>query len=891
MTQFSIIIPTLNEFENIDSLLQRLTALDCQNGDFEIIVVDDNSTDGTSDQVRKWNNNPNIRLLERKEKPDLTASILAGVAVARSNIIVVMDADLSHPPESVPAVVFPVINGEYDLVVGSRYIPGGNIENWPLYRKLLSRVGGWIARPICDVNDPMSGFFAFRKKLINSVSNDAQGYKILLELLMANYGKIRVTEVPICFRDRIHGASKLSLFHQRAYLQRLITLAGGTATLNTAGRFAIVGLIGVLIDAAVFQWMIMQGAGLALAHFVSFLVAATSNYIFNSKWSFREHHAGYLRWNQFGRFLTVAVLALLLRGGVLALLVYVWQLPPILAIFPAIVATAIVNYLGSAFYVFPDNSKSIPAEIRWRTAAIGIFAFAMLLRLVYAGLAQLIPDEAYYWQYAQHLDFGYYDHPPMVGWLIGLGTAVFGDNEFGVRIGSLLCGFIAIGYLYALACNLYNKSTAMLSVLLMVVLPVGFVSGLVMTPDAPLVAAWAATLYYMERALLSDQKNAWLGMGIAFGLGLLSKYTLGLLGIAALAFVIIDPIARRWMLRPHPYLAALLALLLFSPVIYWNYTHAWTSFAFQSTRVLDDGNVFSVHHLLFHILMLLTPVGVVAAGWAFFAKNKLQNTPHEKRRRLFVQIFTGVPLLICFALSTFDTPRFHWTGPIWLALLPTIAWMIIQFDAHNVFFQRMRVAWRVTIIICVLSYALLLHYIVLGIPGVPYQLFTEHYFWRETAAEVNKIVEQVRNDTGEEPIVIGMSKWSVASSLYFYTHGQDKPLDIRSRNIFGDSAAMYDFWLPSQQPSDRPIIQVGMESQHLEKTRKSIKGIDAEKLLIQPGAIEYKIIERYDVPVRKLFYRISQGFRGGVDYLCHDENGRAALLLSDSKACEKHRRH
>jgi len=891
MTQFSIVIPTLNESENIDPLIERITALDFPDGHFEIIIVDDGSTDHTQDKVRRWSSNSNVRLIERTEKPDLTAAILAGVAAAKSNIIVVMDADLSHPPENIPAVVSPLLKGEYDLVVGSRYIPGGNIENWPLHRKLLSRVGGWIARPICDVNDPMSGFFAFRKELANNVSNDAQGYKILLELLMANYGKIRVTEVPICFRDRIHGTSKLSIFHQRAYLQRLITLAGGTATLNTAGRFAIVGLIGVFIDAIVFQWMITQGAGLALAHFVSFLVAATSNYVFNSKWSFREHHAGYLRWNQFGRFIIVAALALLLRGGVLALLVYVWALPPILAIFPAIVATAIVNYLGSAFYVFPNKNKPIPLEIHWRTAAIGIFAFAILLRLVYAGLAQLIPDEAYYWQYAQHMDFSYYDHPPMVAWLIWLGTFVFGHNEFGVRIGSLLCGFIAIGYLYALACNLYNKSTAMLSVLLMVVLPVGFVSGLLMTPDAPLVAAWAATLYYMERALLSNQQNAWLGMGIAFGLGLLSKYTLGLLGIAALVFVIIDPISRRWMLRPHPYLAALLAVLLFSPVIYWNYTNAWTSFAFQSNRVLSDGNVFSVHHLFFHILILLTPVGMVAAGWAFFTKGKPQNTSHEKRRHLFVQIFTGIPLLICLALSTFDTPRFHWTGPIWLALLPTIAWMIIQFDDHNALFQRMRTAWRATIIIGVFSYALLLHYIVLGIPGVPYQLFTEHYFWRETADEINKIVDQVRKDTGEEPIVIGMSKWSVASSLYFYTHHQNKPLDIRSRNIFGDSAAMYDFWYPSQQPSDRPIIQVGMARQHLEKTRKGIKGIDTEKLLIHPGNIEYKIIERYDVPVRKLYYRISEGFKGGIDYLCNDENQRAALLLSDSKACVKYQRH
>jgi len=275
-------------------------------------------------------------------------------------------------------------------------------------------------------------------------------------LLRANHGKLRVTEVPICFHDRTHGTSKLSFSHQRAYVQRLITLAGGTVTLNTAGRFAVVGLLGVLIDAIVFQWMISRDAGLALAHFVSFFVAATTNYTLNSKWSFREHHAGYLQWHQFGRFLTVGALALLLRGGVLALLVYVWHVPPLLAIFPAIIATAAVNYLCSAFYVFPSAQYLPSHEIRWRTAAIGIVLFVILLRLVYFGLAQLIPDEAYYWQYAQHMDLSFYDHPPMVAWLIWLGTSILGHNEFGVRIGALLCGLVTMGYLYALAQNLYN---------------------------------------------------------------------------------------------------------------------------------------------------------------------------------------------------------------------------------------------------------------------------------------------------------------------------------------------------------------------------------------------------------------------------------------------------
>ncbi|MBP6354389.1 MAG: glycosyltransferase family 39 protein, partial [Nitrosomonas sp.] len=765
---------------------------------------------------------------------------------------------LSHPPERLSAVVTPVLDGTHDVVVGSRYIAGGNTENWPLHRQLLSRIGGWIARPICDVNDATSGFFAFRRELTASISNHAHGYKILLELLMANQGKLRVTEVPIIFHDRTHGTSKLSFSHQRAYIQRLITLAGGTATLNTAGRFAVVGLFGVLIDAIIFQWMINRDAGLALAHFVSFFVAATINYTFNSQWAFREHHAGYLQWQKFGRFLTVGLLALLLRGGVLALLVYVWHVPPLLAIFPAIIATAAVNYLGSAFYVFP-NEKDLPSlNIRWRIAAIGIVLFILLLRLVYFGLAQLIPDEAYYWQYAQHMDLSFYDHPPMVAWLIWLGTSILGHNEFGVRIGALICGLISMGYLYALTQNLYDKSTAMRAVLLLTILPLGFATGILMTPDAPLVAAWAATLYYMERALIANQNSAWLGMGIAFGLGMLSKYSLGLLGIAALVFVIIDPTARRWMLRPHPYLAALLAVILFSPVIIWNYENNWASFSFQSNRVLADTYEFSVHKLIAHIMILLTPVGFLAAALAFFPAKIPTDQQLEQRRHLFVQVFAGIPLFICFILSTFDSPRFHWTAPIWLAIFPTIAWMIGQTDHLSAMAKRIQAAWRLTIITCVFAYAFVLHYVVLGIPGIPYQLLTEHYFWREAAAEIKQIVQEVRSQTGEEPIVVGMSKWSVASALTFYTHN-DAKLEVRSRNMFGESGAMYEFWFPSEPPTQRPIIQVGMKRRHLEQTPS---GVDVKTMLDHPGNIEYRVIERYGTPVRRVYYRVSEGFKG-----------------------------
>ncbi|MDN5935635.1 MAG: glycosyltransferase family 39 protein, partial [Nitrosospira sp.] len=460
------------------------------------------------------------------------------------------------------------------------------------------------------------------------------------------------------------------------YLQRLMTLAGGTVFVGAASRFAAVGLFGVVIDALLFQWLMSRGAGLALAHSVSFFAAAAVYYSLNSKWSSRSLHPGYLRWRHFGRFLTVGILALLMRGGVLALLVYGWHVPASLAIFPAIVATAAINYLGFAFYVFPVKLDPPSADVRWRVVSLGIIAFSILLRLIYLGSAQLIPDEAYYWNYTQHMDLSFLDHPPMVAWLIWLGTAIAGDNEFGVRIGAFICGLIAMGYLYALARNLYDKTTGMRAVLLLAVLPFGFVPGMLMTADAPLMAAWAATLYYMERALLADRNRAWLGMSIAFGLGILSKYTLGLLGPAALLFVILDPASRRWLRRIHPYLAAALALLMFSPVIIWNMQNDWASILFQSQRATGIGTKFSLHLLFLHMLLLLTPVGLVAAALALWPGNDAPPDLYARRRRLFVRVFTGVPLAVFFGLSLFGAPKFHWTGPVWLALLPTMAWMM-----------------------------------------------------------------------------------------------------------------------------------------------------------------------------------------------------------------------
>ena len=207
--------------------------------------------------------------------------------------------------------------------------------------------------------------------------------------------------------------------------------------------------------------------------------------------------------------------------------------------------------------------------------AFTVIASSVVLRLVFAGNIELLPEETYYWNYSQHLDLGYLDHPPMVAWLIRIGTAVFGQNEFGVRAGAIVCGAVTSFFVHRLTCRLFGAACGMASLMLVQTLPFFFLAGMLMTPDAPLTAAWAAALYYLEGALVSGESGSWWRAGLSLGLGLASKYTIVLLAVAALAWMIVDARARSEWRRSAPYLAALLALLVFAPVIYWNAQHDW----------------------------------------------------------------------------------------------------------------------------------------------------------------------------------------------------------------------------------------------------------------------------------------------------------------------------
>jgi dolichol-phosphate mannosyltransferase len=225
LPKITIIIPTLNEADNIAPLLERILSVRQASGlDFDILFVDSASTDGTCSRVLEWQKKAPVRLLQYDINVGLAGAVMGGAKHTDATYVLVMDADLSHPPEVIPQLLQPLLDDTHDMVIGSRYVAGGAMPDWPLSRKLSSRVATIPALFFCTVKDPLAGFFAVERRRLTELPGSVPGFKIGLAVL-AEYGKeIRTAEVPIEFRDRDYGESKMNYRIAFEYLKQLITL-------------------------------------------------------------------------------------------------------------------------------------------------------------------------------------------------------------------------------------------------------------------------------------------------------------------------------------------------------------------------------------------------------------------------------------------------------------------------------------------------------------------------------------------------------------------------------------------------------------------------------------------------------------------------------------------
>jgi dolichol-phosphate mannosyltransferase len=214
-------VPTYNERARLAEVVRTVFAVYAAEGlEGELIIVDDGSPDGTGDLAEQLAREHRITVIHRAGKLGLGTAVVEGFHAARAPIVGVIDADMSHPPSVLPRMLTAMEQTGADLVVGSRYIPGGGTRNWPASRLLMSRVACLMARGLTPVRDATSGLFLIRKSLARGVQISAGGFKICLELLVRSR-PASVVEVPYVFENRTAGESKMNLAEAMGYFAQL----------------------------------------------------------------------------------------------------------------------------------------------------------------------------------------------------------------------------------------------------------------------------------------------------------------------------------------------------------------------------------------------------------------------------------------------------------------------------------------------------------------------------------------------------------------------------------------------------------------------------------------------------------------------------------------------
>lgn len=320
MYDLTVIIPTFKEEANIRKIITEVNAVFHNNNlNGEILVVDDNSPDNTIGIVIDLKKTlPNLNLLVRTSDHGLSQSVADGFSHADSDVFVVIDADLSHPPALIPEMYAEIRAGS-DVVIGSRYMEGGGIRKWPFKRRIISLGATFLGRLLFpEVTDPVSGFFAIRKSVVAGAKLKPRGYKILLEVLGKGSWE-NDKEIPFEFSDREIGSSKLKIKTIIEYAQQVADISvysllnresAARKEWEKAVRFGIVGLTGIVVNQGLLIYLKeFAGFSIPAASIVAIEVSILSNFLLNDLWTFRGDgkHALSGRWQRLVSFQGVSI--------------------------------------------------------------------------------------------------------------------------------------------------------------------------------------------------------------------------------------------------------------------------------------------------------------------------------------------------------------------------------------------------------------------------------------------------------------------------------------------------------------------------------------------------------------------------------------------------------
>jgi len=422
-----------------------------------------------------------------------------------------------------------------------------------------------------------------------------------------------------------------------------------------------------------------------------------------------------------------------------------------------------------------------------------ILGFA-LFRISVMGRTGLGDSESYYWTWSQRLDWSYYDHPPVVAWLIRIFTDIGGDTSFMVRMPSVLL-FILIGWLlYRLAMDMFDDArVAFYSIITFNLIPVFGIAALQMVPDIPSAACYLAYILVIHR-LLTKNGPAWVWyiLGGLIGLGMLGKYFAVLLAPSTIILVASVPEYRHWFKKPQPYLMSVTALALFLPVLIWNFDHDWPSFRFHLVE-RHSGAGFTwqnIGQLVGGQMLYMTPLYLGGLLWGVWAGTK---RAFAGDRRYATLAAFSVPTLLFFyvvcAWTNESEP--HWPAFGYLsAIVMMIALGIERWDSYNLKrARRLRNGFTLATAMAFCGFAAF--YIHLFHPILPikpkYDLVNELYGWDEVGREIENVYKEL-STSQPEPVFALAHHWVLCSQMMFATGGRIKVACINERTD------QFDFW-------------------------------------------------------------------------------------------------
>jgi 4-amino-4-deoxy-L-arabinose transferase-like glycosyltransferase len=419
-----------------------------------------------------------------------------------------------------------------------------------------------------------------------------------------------------------------------------------------------------------------------------------------------------------------------------------------------------------------------------RPLAILIITLA-LVKIALAILLSLSPQEAYYWTWTQSPSLSYFDHPPLNSYSIALSTALFGDTVFGIRMAAVTWSLGTNLLIARLVIDMFDdRRLAFWAVLALNLSLLYAFAGITSSPDSPLLFGWIGTVWAVWRVRQTGQSRWWWLAGCFLGLAGLSKYVGVMLpGIVGL-YLLLDPAMRRWLLKPQPYLAVLLGIAIFSPVIAWNIQHDWVSLSFQSTQRIHEMNEIKSEFIVLLLgtqTLMLTPYLIWLALRALWG-----NLRHFAKRQipshsLLLLLSAALPLLVFTLVSFRSEAKFHWLIPAWWSLLILGLHQAMGLSSH---LRAIKIGLSTSALMLITAVA------ILAWPGLsPLGELNTGPVWRKAGLQVDALVNKERQ-AGRQAFVFSPDH-RISSLIWF-----DRPSQQRThaQDIIGLRALQYDYF-------------------------------------------------------------------------------------------------